>query len=65
MHSESGRRFRTVDLLLLGFLALASGIALVRIGERSLAAWALVAYGLIALLVLLLTARQRQVPWVG
>ncbi|HEV8125848.1 MAG TPA: phosphatase PAP2 family protein [Gemmatimonadales bacterium] len=62
MHSESGRRFRTVDLLLLGFLALASGIALVRIGERPLAAWALVAYGLIALLVLLLTARPASGP---
>jgi membrane-associated phospholipid phosphatase len=62
MHTEAGRRFRTVDLLLLGFLALASGIALVRIGERPLAAWALVAYGLIALLVLLLTARPGSGP---
>jgi len=62
MHAETGRRFRTVDLLLLAFLTLASGIALVRIGERPLAAWALVAYGLVAALVLLQTMRSETGP---
>lgn len=62
MQADSRKRFRTVDLLLLGFLAVASTVALVRIRERPLAAWALVAYGLIALLILLLTARPDPGP---
>lgn len=55
MQTEPGRRFRTVDLLLLGFLALVSGIALLRVSERPLAAWAMLTYGLIAVLILLVT----------
>jgi membrane-associated phospholipid phosphatase len=62
MQAEPVRPFRAVDLLLLAFLALASVIALVRIRERPLAAWALVTYGLIALLILLLTARPGSGP---
>ena len=54
---ERRRRLRTVDRLLLAFLALGSGIALVRWDQRPLAKWALLAYGLVALLIFLLTRR--------
>lgn len=54
---ERRRRFRAVDLLLFGFLALASIVALVRLPTRPQALWALVAYAGIATLILLVTWR--------
>ncbi|MEP7325236.1 MAG: phosphatase PAP2 family protein [Gemmatimonadota bacterium] len=56
------RRFRTVDLLLFGFLAIASSVALLRIGERPLAAWALLTYALVVGLVLLMTGQHGSGP---
>lgn len=53
---RSTARFRLVDRLLFGFLALASVVALVRSPSRPTAWWALGAYLLIALLVRLLAA---------
>lgn len=53
---EGRRRFRTVDLFLFGFLTVGSIIALLRIGERPQAIYALSAYGMIAMLVVLVTS---------